>query len=75
MIRWNLVEIMEDRGISSVALAKELGLSKNAVFVYRKGHPRITGDALDRLLNALNRLRRHNTAAVRIEDLIEYTES
>jgi transcriptional regulator with XRE-family HTH domain len=72
MIKWNLVRIMKQHGISAIALSDALGVSRNSVSGYRRGFPRITEDALNSLLNALNKLRRVDTPEIKIQDLIEY---
>jgi DNA-binding Xre family transcriptional regulator len=72
MIKWNLVEIMRQHGISAITLSKALGVSRNSVSVYRRGFPRMTEDALNSLLNALNALRRVDTPEIKVQDLIEY---
>ncbi len=74
MVKWKIIEIMNSHGISPSALASELAMSRNAVSVYRRSHPRISGKALNNLLNALNKLRRNGSPALMIQDLIEYIE-
>jgi len=58
LIRWRLREIMARYNIKSVDLAKELDISPNAVSSLRKAKtmPRLDGNALNNLCNALNRL-------------------
>ena len=74
MVKWKIIEIMNAHGISPSALASELEMSRNAISVYRRSHPRISNKALNNLLNALNKLRRNGSPALMIQDLIEYIE-
>lgn len=75
MIKWHLVEVMKSRGIQAGVLASELGVSNATVSIYRSDrYPRLTGESLDRLLYALNGLRRHDSDPVTISDLIEWVE-
>jgi transcriptional regulator with XRE-family HTH domain len=63
--------IMKRHGISAIALSDALGVSRNSVSVYRRGFPRVTGNKLNNLLDALNALRRVDTPDIKIEELIE----
>jgi len=58
LIKWRLREIMARYNIKSVDLAKELNISPNAVSSLRKAKtmPRLDGNALNNLCNALNKL-------------------
>lgn len=58
LIRWRLREVMARYNIKSVDLAKQLNISANAVSSLRKAKtmPRLDGNALNNLCNALNRL-------------------
>ncbi|MBO3461201.1 helix-turn-helix transcriptional regulator [Aetokthonos hydrillicola Thurmond2011] len=58
LIKWRLREVMARYNIKSVDLAKELNISPNAVSSLRKAKtmPRLDGNALNNLCNALNRL-------------------
>jgi DNA-binding Xre family transcriptional regulator len=58
LIRWRLREIMAKYNIKSVDLAKQLDISPNAVSSLRKAKtmPRLDGNALNNLCNALNKL-------------------
>ncbi len=58
LIRWRLREVMARYNIKSVNLAKELDISPNAVSSLRKAKtmPRLDGNALNNLCNALNKL-------------------
>ncbi len=58
LIRWKLREVMARYNIKSVDLAKQLNISPNAVSSLRKAKtmPRLDGNALNNLCNALNRL-------------------
>jgi DNA-binding Xre family transcriptional regulator len=58
LIKWRLREVMARYNIKSVHLAKQLDISPNAVSSLRKAKtmPRLDGNALNNLCNALNRL-------------------
>lgn len=73
MITWQLPELMDRLGITPVALAKELGVSTTTISNYRKSQPALPKEGWDNLLNALNRMRRADSAEVGLCDLVEYT--
>lgn len=58
LIKWRLREVMARYNIKSVDLARQLNISPNAVSSLRKAKtmPRLDGNALNNLCNALNRL-------------------
>jgi DNA-binding Xre family transcriptional regulator len=58
LIRWRLREVMARYDIKAIDLAKEMKLSANAVSNLRRSNtmPRLDGDSLNRLCNALNEL-------------------
>jgi DNA-binding Xre family transcriptional regulator len=58
LIRWRLREVMARYNIKAIDLAKQMKLSANAVSNLRqsKTMPRMDGDSLNNLCNALNAL-------------------
>lgn len=58
LIKWRLREVMARYRIKSIDLAKEMGISPNAVSNLRKSDtmPRLDGESLNNLCNALNTL-------------------
>ncbi|ODH03095.1 hypothetical protein A4S05_21110 [Nostoc sp. KVJ20] len=58
LIIWKLREVMARYKIKSKELAAELGVHPNSVTNLRKAEtmPRLDGEALDNLCNALNKL-------------------
>jgi DNA-binding Xre family transcriptional regulator len=58
LIKWRLREVMAKYNIKSIDLAQEMRISPNSVSNLRKGStmPRLDGDSLNKLCNALNKL-------------------
>ena len=75
LIRWRLREVMARYSIKAVDLAKEMRVSPNSVSNLRKGNtmPRLDGDALNKLCNALNKLALNLDAEITPVTLIDYT--
>ncbi|MBD2213073.1 helix-turn-helix transcriptional regulator [Nostoc linckia FACHB-104] len=75
LIRWRLREIMARYNIKSVDLAKQLNISANAVSSLRKAKtmPRLDGNALNNLCNALNRLAQDLDEEITPVTLLSYT--
>ncbi len=73
MIRWRLKEIMARYDITGTKLAKELGVRESAVSNWRtaKTIPRIGGERLDEICNALSKLAGRK---IRFTDLFEEVE-
>ena len=71
LIRWQLIDVMDTYQIRASDLAKEMGLSKNAVSNLRSTTmPRLTGQRLNDLLLGLNRLRPKSAPIIEPKDLI-----
>ena len=75
LIRWRLREVMARYHIKGVDLASQLGVSGNSISNLRnsKSMPRIDGDALNNLCNALNKLALDLDREITPSTLIEYT--
>lgn len=71
-IIWRLKNIMAEYDISGVDLAKKLGVSENSISKLRRSKtmPRMNGQELDRLFDALNELAGPN-ANIGVENLIK----
>lgn len=75
--RWRLNELMARHRVSGAALAKELGLSANAISALRNAEtlPQIGGERLDQIADALTKLSKSKVkASVRSVDLLEWVE-
>ena len=71
LIRWRLIDVMDDYQIKPSDLAKEMGLSKNAISNLRSTTmPRLTEQRLNDLLLGLNRLRPRSVPIIEPKDLI-----
>lgn len=75
LIKWRLREVMARYHIKAVDLAREMGISANAVSNLRKGDtmPRLDGDSLNKLCNALNKLALNLDEEITPITLIDYT--
>ncbi len=75
LIRWRLREVMARYHIKAVDLAKEMGISANAISNLRKSDtmPRLDGDSLNKLCNALNKLGLNLDGEITPITLIDYT--
>lgn len=75
LIKWRLREVMARYQIKAIDLAQEIGVSANAVSNLRKGNsmPRLDGDSLNRLCNALNKLAIDLDDEITPVTLIQYT--
>ncbi len=75
LIKWRLREVMARYQIKAIDLAQEMGVSANSVSNLRKGNtmPRLDGDSLNRLCNALNRLAIDLDEEITPVTLIDYT--
>ena len=75
LIKWRLREVMARYHIKAVDLAKEMGISANAVSNLRKGDtmPRLDGGSLNKLCNALNKLALNLDEEITPITLIDYT--
>ena len=75
LIKWRLREVMARYQIKAINLAHEMDVSANAISNLRKGNsmPRLDGDSLNRLCNALNRLAIDLDEEITPLTLIEYT--
>lgn len=74
-VRWKLREYLDTKGISTYALASEIGGKSNAVTLYRLNSPtrqprQITFDVLEQIVVALRRLTGERVTA---DDLLEIT--
>lgn len=69
-----MAEVMARHNIKGKVLAMELGLSTNAVSNLKtaKTMPQLTGEKLDQLCNALNKVRNRDEGLITPNDLIEY---
>lgn len=74
LIRWKLKEVMARYDIKGVDLAKELDVSTNTISSLRKAKtmPRLDGEQLNQLLDALNRLAKDKDEVITHVTLIEY---
>ncbi len=74
LIRWKLKEVMARYDIKGVDLAKELDVSTNTITSLRKAKtmPRLDGEQLNLLLDALNRLAKDKDEIITHVTLIEY---
>ena len=74
LIRWKLNEIMARHRIKGSDLAKRLQISNNAISKLKnaKTMPRIDGDRLNTLCNALNNLAENVDTEITPAVLIEY---
>jgi putative transcriptional regulator len=70
--KWKLAEILARHKIKSVELAKELGISTNAMSGLKRADtmPRIDGDRLDELAAAITKLSKIGES-IRGVDLLE----
>lgn len=75
LIRWRLREVMARYHIKAVDLAKEMGISANAISNLRKSDtmPRLDGESLNNLCNALNKLGLNLNEEITPITLIDYT--
>ncbi|WP_181374362.1 helix-turn-helix domain-containing protein [Nostoc commune] len=75
LIRWKLKEVMARYDIKAGDLANELNISANSVTNLRKAKtmPRLDGNSLNNLCNALNRLAHNLDKQITPFDLISYT--
>lgn len=75
LIKWRLREVMARYHIKAVDLAKEMGISANAVSNLRKSDtmPRLDGGSLNSLCNALNKLALNLDEEITPITLIDYT--
>jgi DNA-binding Xre family transcriptional regulator len=75
LIKWRLREVMARYRIKAKDLAKELGISSNAVSNLRlsESMPRLDGDSLNNLCNALNKLALGLEYEITPMTLIDYT--
>jgi DNA-binding Xre family transcriptional regulator len=75
LIKWRLREVMARYNIKAIDLAKEMSISANAVSNLRKGNtmPRLDGDSLNNLCNALNKLALDLDEEITPVTLIDYT--
>lgn len=75
LIKWRLREVMARYHIKAIDLAKEMGVSANAVSNLRKSDtmPRLDGDSLNNLCNALNKLALNLDEQITPIRLIDYT--
>ena len=75
LIRWRLREVMARYHIKGVDLANQLGVSGNSISNLRnsKTMPRIDGESLNNLCNALNQLALDLDREITPGTLIEYT--
>ena len=75
LIRWRLREVMARYSIKAVDLAKEMGISTNSVSNLRRGNtmPRLDGDSLNNLCNALNKRALDLDEEITPVTLIQYT--
>lgn len=75
LIRWRLREVMARYKIKAIDLAKEMDVSANSVSNLRKGNsmPRLDGESLNNLCNALNKLALDLDEEITPVTLIEYT--
>lgn len=71
LIKWHLREIMARYNVKAIDLAREMGVSNNAVSNLRKADtmPRIDGETLNKICLSLQRLSRED---VTISDLVEF---
>jgi DNA-binding Xre family transcriptional regulator len=76
LIRWTLKEVMARYDIRAGDLAKTMGVSHNSIANLRKAKtmPRIDGESLNKLCNALNYLAQDLTGEITPTDLISYTK-
>ncbi len=76
LIRWKLKEVMARYDIKGMDLAKALDVSTNTVSNLRKAKtmPRLDGDQLNLLLDALNRLAIDKNEVISHISLIEYVQ-
>ena len=76
LIRWKLKEVMARYDIKGMDLAKELDVSTNTVSNLRKAKtmPRLDGDQLNLLLDALNKLATDKDEVISHVTLIEYVQ-
>ena len=74
LIRWRLGEAMVRYGIKGKDLATELGISSNAVSNLKRSKtmPQLTGQKLNNLCNALNKLSQDKDELITPALLIEY---
>jgi DNA-binding Xre family transcriptional regulator len=74
LIKWRLREVMARYRIKAKDLAKELKLSANAISNLRQSEtmPRLDGDSLNRLCNALNTLAKGLDREITPATLIDY---
>lgn len=75
LIKWRLREVMARYRIKGIDLAKEMGISTNAVSNLRNSDtmPRLDGDALNNLCNALNKLALGLGEEITPSTLIDYS--
>lgn len=75
LIKWRLREVMARYHIKAIDLAKEMGVSANAISNLRKSDtmPRLDGDSLNNLCNALNKLALNLGEQITPTSLIDYT--
>jgi DNA-binding Xre family transcriptional regulator len=75
LIRWTLKEIMARYDIKAGDLAKLMGISGNSIANLRKAKtmPRLDGNSLNNLCNALNLLAQDLDKRITPADLINYT--
>jgi putative transcriptional regulator len=73
MIKWHLAELMARHQIKAKDLADKLGVNNNAISNLKasKTLPRIGGDKLDELIDALSELA--DPESVELLDLISHT--
>ncbi len=76
LIRWRLKEVMARYDIRAGDLAKAMGVSHNSIANLRKAKtmPRLDGESLNRLCNALNYLGQDLEGEITPIDLISYTK-
>ncbi|MCC5618801.1 helix-turn-helix transcriptional regulator [Nostoc sp. CHAB 5836] len=76
LIKWRLKEIMARYDIRAGDLAKTMGVSHNSIANLRKAKtmPRLDGESLNRLCNALNYLAEDLQGEITPTDLISYTK-
>ena len=76
VITWRLRDVMERNGIRAGDLAREMGVSANAVTNWRGvTMPRFDGDRLNQLVISLNKLRRAGAELITPSDLIGFALS
>jgi DNA-binding Xre family transcriptional regulator len=76
LIKWRLKEVMARHDIKAGDLAKCMGVSHNSVANLRRAKtmPRLDGESLNRLCNALNSLAQDLEGEITPVDLITYTK-